>query len=287
MQGGGLGENAIVPMNLSRGKTADFVITGSWSIKSQKEAQRYCDCAHRRQQCRRQSHAVAGSFDLATDAKTPRTCTSAPTRPSTVSNFRNCPISRPSAASAPLVIDFSSHVASRSIDWSRVGLAFGGAQKNLGPAGLTLVFVRDDLLGQALDICPSAFNYKTSPTTQSMYNTPPTWGIYMAGLTFQWLLQQAEGALTGIAAMEQRNIAKANLALRIHRRFRLLREQDRPELPLAHERAFLPARRKPEREPSWPVRGRPACCSSRATSRSAACARASTTPCRWKAYRHW
>jgi phosphoserine aminotransferase len=92
-----------------------------------------------------------------------------------------------------------------------VGLAFGGAQKNLGPAGLTLVIVRDDLLGHALEICPSAFNYKIVADNKSMYNTPPTWGIYMAGLPFQWLLQQTEGGLTGVAAIEQRNIAKANL----------------------------------------------------------------------------
>jgi phosphoserine aminotransferase len=109
------------------------------------------------------------------------------------------------------VIDFSSHVASRPVDWSRVGLAFGGAQKNLGPAGVTLVVVREDLLGHALAICPSAFNYRTVADNASMYNTPPTYGIYMAGLTFQWLKRQTEGSLSGIAAMEARNIAKAQL----------------------------------------------------------------------------
>ena len=94
----------------------------------------------------------------------------------------------------------------------RVGLAiFGGAQKNLGPAGLTLVVVREDLLGYAPAACPSAFDYKTVADNQSMYNTPPTWGIYMAGLTFQWLKRQREGTASGIAAMEQRNIAKADL----------------------------------------------------------------------------
>ena len=102
-------------------------------------------------------------------------------------------------------------MASRPVDWSRVGLAFGGAQKNLGPAGLTLVIVRDDLLGHALPACPSAFDYKIVADNQSMYNTPPTWGIYVAGLTFQWLKRQTEGSLTGVAAMEQRNIAKATL----------------------------------------------------------------------------
>jgi phosphoserine aminotransferase len=109
------------------------------------------------------------------------------------------------------VIDFSSHVASRSVDWSRVGLAFGGAQKNLGPAGLTLVVVREDLLGHALSICPSAFDYKTVADNGSMYNTPPTYAIYMAGLTFQWLKRQREGSLSGVAAMERRNMAKAAL----------------------------------------------------------------------------
>jgi phosphoserine aminotransferase len=112
---------------------------------------------------------------------------------------------------APLVIDFSSHVASRPVDWSRVGLAFGGAQKNLGPAGVTLVVIREDLLGHALPACPSAFDYKTVADNQSMYNTPPTYAIYIAGLTFQWLKRQKEGAASGIAAMEKRNLAKAQL----------------------------------------------------------------------------
>jgi phosphoserine aminotransferase len=97
-------------------------------------------------------------------------------------------------------------VLSRSVDWSKVGLAFGGAQKNIGPAGVTLVIVREDLLGHALKACPSAFNYKTVADNGSMYNTPPTYSIYMAGLTFQWLKRQG-----GVAAMEQQNIAKAKL----------------------------------------------------------------------------
>ena len=125
--------------------------------------------------------------------------------------FHELPDLQSLGSDAPLVIDFSSHVASRSVDWSRVGVAFGGAQKNLGPAGLTLVVVREDLLGHALPICPSAFDYKIVADNQSMYNTPPTWGIYMAGLTFQWLKRQREGGLAGIAAIEQRNIAKAEL----------------------------------------------------------------------------
>jgi phosphoserine aminotransferase len=120
--------------------------------------------------------------------------------------FHQLPDLKALGSDAEMVIDFSSHVASRGVDWSKVGLAFGGAQKNLGPAGLTLVVVRDDLLGHALPVCPSAFNYKLVADNQSMYNTPPTYSIYIAGLVFQWLKRQG-----GIAAMEQRNIEKAVL----------------------------------------------------------------------------
>ena len=123
--------------------------------------------------------------------------------------FHSLPDLKALGSRAELVIDFSSHIASRPVDWSRVGLGFGGAQKNLGPAGLTLVVVREDLLGHALDICPSAFNYQTVAKNESMYNTPPTYAIYMAGLTFQWLKRQG-----GIAAMEAANATKAELLYR-------------------------------------------------------------------------
>jgi len=210
MQGGGLGENAILPLNLSRGTQADFVITGSWSIKSHKEAQRYCDARIIASNAAdgHTSLPAAATWQLSADASYVHVCTN-----ETINGieFQELPDLAALGSKAPLAIDFSSHVASRPVDWKRVGLAFGGAQKNLGPAGLTIVVVRDDLLGHALKICPSAFNYKTVADNQSMYNTPPTWGIYMAGLTFQWLREQTEGALTGVEAMEQRNIAKAKL----------------------------------------------------------------------------
>lgn len=210
MQGGGLGENAIVPLNLSRGGTVDFVITGSWSIKSHKEAQRYCSARVAASNADDQHTRLPdpASWQLSGDASYVHLCSN-----ETINGieFHELPDLAALGSKAPLVIDFSSHVASRGVDWSRVGLAFGGAQKNLGPAGLTIVVVRNDLLGHALEICPSAFNYKTVADNQSMYNTPPTWGIYMAGLTFQWLREQTEGTATGVAAMEQRNIAKAKL----------------------------------------------------------------------------
>ena len=205
MQGGGLGENAIVPLNLSRGETVDVVVTGSWSEKSFKEAGKYCT-----------PHLAATSLDthfttlpppaqwqISTGSQYVHICTN-----ETIHGveFHTLPDLKALGCNAPLVIDFSSHVLSRSVDWARVGVAFGGAQKNIGPAGVTLVVVREDLLGHALKACPSAFNYKTVADHGSMYNTPPTYSIYMAGLTFQWLKRQG-----GVAAMEQRNIAKAKL----------------------------------------------------------------------------
>ena len=210
MQGGGLGENAIVPLNLSRGTTADFVVTGSWSVKSHKEAQRYCT-ANIVASNTADGHTrlpEPSTWHITSDTSYVHLCTN-----ETINGveFQEFPDLTALGCDAPLVIDFSSHVASRSVNWSRVGLAFGGAQKNLGPAGLTIVVVRDDLLDRALKICPSAFSYKTVADNQSMYNTPPTWGIYVAGLTFQWLMHQTEGDLSGVAAMEQRNAAKARL----------------------------------------------------------------------------
>ena len=205
MQGGGLAENAVVPLNLSQGGAVDFVVTGSWSQKSFKEASRFCTARL----------AASNAADAYTSLPDPATwklssgseyvhiCTN-----ETIHGveFHQLPDLKALGHDAPLVIDFSSHVASRPVDWSRVGLAFGGAQKNLGPAGLTLVVVREDLLGRALPVCPSAFDYKTVADNQSMYNTPPTYAIYMAGLVFQWLQRQG-----GIGAMEARNQAKAEL----------------------------------------------------------------------------
>ncbi|MDO9437754.1 3-phosphoserine/phosphohydroxythreonine transaminase [Hydrogenophaga sp.] len=210
MQGGGLAENAIVPLNLSRGEAVDFVVTGSWSQKSLKEASRYCQ-VHTAASNASDGHTTLpdpATWQLSRQVQYVHLCSN-----ETINGIEvhELPDLKALGSDAPLVIDFSSHVASRSVDWSRVGLAFGGAQKNLGPAGLTLVVVREDLLGHALKACPSAFDYKTVAENSSMYNTPPTFAIYMAGLTFQWLKRQTEAGLTGVAAMEARNIAKAEL----------------------------------------------------------------------------
>jgi phosphoserine aminotransferase len=205
MQGGGLAENAIVPLNISRAGNVDFVVTGSWSQKSQLEARKYCtvNIAASSAPDGHTTLPEPARWQLSQGASYVQVCTN-----ETIHGveYHTLPDLKALGCDAPLVIDFSSHVASRPVDWSRVGLAFGGAQKNLGPAGLTLVVVREDLLGHALAACPSAFDYKTVADHQSMYNTPPTYAIYMAGLVFQWLKRQG-----GMVAMEARNMAKADL----------------------------------------------------------------------------
>ena len=112
----------------------------------------------------------------------------------------------PDTGGVPLVADMSSDILSRPIDVSQYGLIYAGAQKNMGPSGVTVVIVRDDLLGHALPITPSAFNYQLQAENDSMYNTPPTYAIYIAGLVYKHI--KANG---GLAAMEEHNRAKARV----------------------------------------------------------------------------
>ncbi len=205
MQGGGLAENAIVPMNLSRGGRIDVVLTGAWSKKSAKEAARYADVgiAASNEAGRHTTLPAPATWQLRAGTSYVHVCSN-----ETIDGveFQTLPDLKALGCDAPLVIDCSSHVLSRPIDWSRIGLAFAGAQKNIGPAGVTLVFVREDLLGHAMAICPSAFDYKVVAEHGSMYNTPPTYAIYIAGLVFQWIKEQG-----GVAAMERRAIERARL----------------------------------------------------------------------------
>ncbi len=209
LQGGGLGENAIVPMNLLGRKqqpgVVDFIHTGSWSGKSIKEARKYCT-VNVAASSEGQKFTVIpprDTWQLSKDAAYVHICTN-----ETIDGveFQYAPDVGADTNNAPLVADMSSHILSRVIDVSKFGVIFGGAQKNIGPAGLTLAIVREDLIGHALPICPSAFDWKLVAENSSMYNTPPTYAIYIAGLVFQWLKRQG-----GVAAMEQRNIAKASL----------------------------------------------------------------------------
>jgi phosphoserine aminotransferase len=209
LQGGGLGENAIVPMNLMGRKpqpaTADFIHTGSWTGKSIKEAQKYgkVNIAASAESIGFTTVPARDSWKLSKDAAYVHLCTN-----ETIDGveYQFTPDVALDTGDAPIVADMSSHILSRVIDVSKYGVIFGGAQKNIGPAGLTIVIVREDLLGHALPCCPSAFDWKIVSDNDSMYNTPPTYAIYIAGLVFQWLKQQG-----GVAAMEQKNIAKAKL----------------------------------------------------------------------------
>ncbi|WMW79391.1 3-phosphoserine/phosphohydroxythreonine transaminase [Undibacterium cyanobacteriorum] len=209
LQGGGLGENAIIPMNLVGRKaqpaTIDFIHTGSWSGKSIKEAKKYgtVNVAASSESTGFDGVPDPSTWNLSADPAYVHLCTN-----ETIDGveYHFVPEIADRTNGAPLVADMSSHILSRQIDVSRYGVIFGGAQKNIGPAGLTLVIVREDLLGHALPICPSAFDWKNVSDNDSMYNTPPTYSIYIAGLVFQWLKRQG-----GVAAMERANIAKAQL----------------------------------------------------------------------------
>ncbi len=202
MQGGAIAENAIVPMNLLRGHTsADFIDTGEWSKKSIKEAKKYggVNVAASASASGYTTIPPRDSWKLDPAAAYVHICTNE-TIGGVEYHFT------PDVGSVPLVADMSSDILSRPIDVSKFGLIYCGAQKNIGPAGLTIVIVRDDLLGGALPATPTAFDYKTVADNESMYNTPPTYAIYIAGLVFKWL--DAQG---GLAAIEAHNRAKAAL----------------------------------------------------------------------------
>jgi phosphoserine aminotransferase len=202
LQGGAIAENAFIPMNLLGSKTtADYVNTGEWSKKSIKEAKKYCSVNVAASSEDRHFTYVPPqeSWKLNRDAAYVHVCTN-----ETIGGVEYQWV--PETGDVPLVADMSSHILSRVIDVSKYGVIYGGAQKNIGPAGLTLVIVREDLLGRALPITPSAFNWKEQAEHDSMLNTPATYSIYIAGLVFEWLLDQG-----GVAHIEQKNIAKAAL----------------------------------------------------------------------------
>jgi phosphoserine aminotransferase len=202
MQGGAIGQNAIVPMNLLRGHaSADYIDTGEWSKKSIKEAKKYSkvNVAASAADTGYTSIPARETWRLDPDAAYVHICSN-----ETIGGVEYHVT--PDVGNVPLVADMSSNILSKPVDVARYGLIYGGAQKNIGPAGLTLVIVRDDLLGQALPATPSAFDYKTVADNDSMYNTPPTYAIYIAGLVFRWI--KAQG---GLAAMAKHNQDKAAL----------------------------------------------------------------------------
>jgi phosphoserine aminotransferase len=197
MQGGASSQFSAVPLNLLGDKTsADYLNTGQWSKKAISEAKRFCNV-----------NVVASSEDTK--------FSTVPSRDSWNLNddaayFHYTPnetiggveIHDVPQVNVPVVADMSSTILSRPIDVSKFGLIYAGAQKNIGPAGLVIVIVRKDLLGQASSSCPAMFNYKTIIDGESMYNTPPTYAWYLAGLVFKWL--KAQGGLEAVGAMNRR-----------------------------------------------------------------------------------
>ena len=202
LQGGATAQFDMVPMNLLRGKAAaDYLNTGEWSKKAIKEAKKFG-----------QVNIVASSEDknfsyapaFSTWTLDPNAAYVHITSNETIGGVEI--FDTPDTGNVPLVADMSSNILSRPIDVSKYGLIYAGAQKNIGPAGVTVVIVREDLLGQTVPGTPTVFDYKVQAEAESMYNTPPTYGIYIAGLVFKHLL--AKG---GLVAMEAQNRAKAKL----------------------------------------------------------------------------
>ena len=200
LQGGAQGQNAAVPLNLlPPGGAADYVDTGHWALRSIAEARRYGNAS------------VAASAADRKYTYIPRqdawrlTAGAAYVHVTTNETIGGVEYHwTPSTGDVPLVADMSSHILSRRIDVTRFGVIYAGAQKNIGPAGLTVVIVRDDLLGRARPECPSVLDYGAQARADSMLNTPATFGIYLAGLTFEWLIAQG-----GVDAIERVNVAKA------------------------------------------------------------------------------
>ena len=202
LQGGASTQFAMIPMNLmNKNKKADFVITGQWANKAYKEAARYGE-----------AKAVASSADktysyipkLNKDDFTPDADYFHICMNNTIYGTKWNEL--PDTGDVPLVADISSCILSEPIDVSRFGLLYAGAQKNVAPAGLTIVIVRKDLLGNAMDITPTMLNYVTHSENESMFNTPPCYTIYVAGLTFKWIKK-----LGGLEKMAEINKEKAEI----------------------------------------------------------------------------
>ncbi|MDR0917886.1 MAG: 3-phosphoserine/phosphohydroxythreonine transaminase [Oscillospiraceae bacterium] len=201
LQGGASLQFAMVPLNLMKTGKADFVVTGQWAKKALEQAQKYCEC-----------NVVATSKD--------KTFSYIPELDKSKFNpnadyFHICENNTiygtkwselPDTGNVPLVSDMSSCILSEPVDVSKYGIIFAGAQKNMGPAGLTVVIIREDLVGNAQEKTPIMLDYKTQVDNESLYNTPPTYGIYILKLVLEWI--QSKGGLT---AMKEINTKKAGL----------------------------------------------------------------------------
>jgi phosphoserine aminotransferase len=200
LAGGATLQFAQVPMNLLRGKgTADYVATGEWSKKAIKEGKAFCDVHIAATSEDRNFTYAPKEWHVRQGAAYVHYCSN-----ETIGGVEYHAV--PQQGDVPLVADASSHFLSRPVDVAKFGLIYAGAQKNVGPAGMTIVIVRDDLIGQAAKGTPSVMDYKLQAEADSMLNTPPSYSIYIAGLVFKWLK-----ALGGLAEIERRNLAKAKL----------------------------------------------------------------------------
>jgi phosphoserine aminotransferase len=202
LQGGAHLQFSMIPLNLLRGKTsADYVNTGEWSKKAIGEAKKFCKVNVVVDNADKNFSYVPAFNSWKCD---PNAAFLHYTSNETIGGVEFNWV--PESGNVPLVADMSSNILSREYDVSKFGLIYAGAQKNIGPAGLCIVIVREDLIGQVPPNTPTMLDYKTHADNDSMYNTPPTYAIYMAGLVFQWLKRNG-----GVAAMEKTNIAKAKL----------------------------------------------------------------------------
>jgi len=202
LQGGASSQFAAIPLNLLRGKeSSDYVNTGTWSKKAIAEANRYCsvNVVSSTEDTNFTTVRPYESWDINPDAAylhyTPN---------ETIAGVEFPFI--PETGDVPLIADMSSNILSRPMDVSKFGMIYAGAQKNIGPAGLTIVIIREDLVGHAMKICPAMLNYDIHGSNDSMYNTPPTYAWYLAGLVFKWIKEK--GGLEGIGAINARKAAK-------------------------------------------------------------------------------
>lgn len=208
LQGGATQQFAQIPMNLllaTPGAFADHVVTGTWSQKAIKEVTRIAGkdagrCAASTESEGFTRFPAVAEMTLNPQATYLHLCTNETIHGVELFDFAGLP------QDVPVVADMSSHILSRPMDVSRFGLIYAGAQKNIGPSGLTLLIVRDDLIGKAPATIPSIMDYANQVANDSMLNTPPTFGIYISGLVFQWLKRQG-----GLVAMEKINRAKAEM----------------------------------------------------------------------------
>ncbi len=201
LQGGATGQFAGIPLNLTQsGDTIDFIETGAWSKKAIKEAKKYCNVNVAASSAESNFDHIPDqdSWKLSDNARLLHICSN-----ETIGGvqFKNFPTS-----SAPVAVDMSSDILSRPVDVNNFALIYAGAQKNIGPAGLTVVIVRKDLCGNARDTTPTFLDYAQQADNDSMINTPPTYGWYLAGLVFKWIKEKG-----GLTAIEAQNQAKADL----------------------------------------------------------------------------